>query len=355
MALLLLNKIEYVFNKISLNLIKEIKEKDIDLKKILKRHYAVYDTRSDIHIKYFIEQLKARDISNEFIQAYEDDILGFDNVKQLNILKDISVVQIVPIINDQEHDVLKCYLYILYLLTRIYEDVLCYVDEDRDPSDIADEKITALNYLFNKCMKQINAHEYVVDLGEEVDDIIDDDLKILIENIFKSRSHVKESIMKYDNGELDGDENTNSFDEALDFLHNSKIGELAKEISSEIDLNNININKPDDIFNVDAMFSGNNNAFGDIIKNVGSKIAGKIQNGDIKQDELMQEAFTMMSKINGTNSFMNDMFENVANDQHKFKDVFPDTMPAAAGSHARKSKKQNQLRKRLEERNRNKE
>ena len=343
----LLKKIEYVFNKIALNLIKEVKDKDVEFKKKLRKNYSVFDKKSESHIHYFIQQLDEKNIGKEqFTKPYSDDILVNDNVMSLEILKEINVYDIIQIVSDKEKDVVKCYLYIFYMLTYLYSETTL-IQENVD-----EDKINELDLLFGKCLKLINATQEV-DMNVELDNILDDDLKTLLENIYESRNIIKESIMKYENEELDGNEEDDanpSLDTAYDYLHNSKIGALAKEISEDIDISKINVENPEQLLNIDSIFSGNNNALGDIIGKVGTKIAGKIQNGEIKQDELMQEAFTMMSKLNGTNSFMENMMKNVMNNQQQFN-----PSPADGNNNfTRKSKKQAQLRKRLEEKNRNK-
>ena len=53
----LLIKIQYVFNKILLNLLKEIKNKDDDLKKRIKENYAVFDKSTNTHVTFFVENV----------------------------------------------------------------------------------------------------------------------------------------------------------------------------------------------------------------------------------------------------------------------------------------------------------
>ena len=79
---------------------------------------------------------------------------------------------------------------------------------------------------------------------------------------------------------------------------NSKIANLAKEISEEIDVSSIKIEKPEDIMKM-MDFSSSNNVMGDIIKKVSSKITDKIQNGDLNQQDLLSEAMGMMSMMGG--------------------------------------------------------
>lgn len=99
------------------------------------------------------------------------------------------------------------------------------------------------------------------------------------------------------------------------------------------------------------MFSGENNVLGDIIGKVSSKITNKIKNGEIKQDDLMNEAFSMMTKLNGSNSFMEDMMKSamgqMGGGMNKSSSKSDQTTPMG-----RKHKKQMQLKRRIEERSR---
>jgi hypothetical protein len=154
-------------------------------------------------------------------------------------------------------------------------------------------------------------------------------------------------------------------------LNDSKIGELAKEISQDIDISGLNMDNPEQLLNFDAMLSGKNTALSDIIGKVGTKIAGKIQNGELNQEDLMKEAFSMMSKLNG-NNFMGDMMGAMGgkggmSDMMGAMGGMSDMMKAMNGEKhggsddngyevantesSRKAKKQAQLRKKLEERN----
>ena len=77
-------------------------------------------------------------------------------------------------------------------------------------------------------------------------------------------------------------------------LGNSKIGQLAKEISESIDVSNIKVDSPDDIMKL-MDFSSSNNLIGDIIKKASSKVQEKMANGQLKQEDLLSEAMNMMS------------------------------------------------------------
>ena len=105
------------------------------------------------------------------------------------------------------------------------------------------------------------------------------------------------------------DENGNSMFPNLDnldtdFIENSTIGKLAKEISEEIDPTKFEkMDNPSELFG--SLFggesSGNNDtkeSFGDLMKTVCSKLDNKFKNGDIKQNDLLKEAQQMMGGLN---------------------------------------------------------
>jgi hypothetical protein len=77
------------------------------------------------------------------------------------------------------------------------------------------------------------------------------------------------------------------------------LGEI-KEISSQIDIGQLNIdpNDPDALTKgLSGMFSGENNALTNIIQKVGSTIQDKIQTGELKHEDLLKEAFSLMGRM----------------------------------------------------------
>ena len=81
---------------------------------------------------------------------------------------------------------------------------------------------------------------------------------------------------------------------------NSGIGNLAKEISSEIDPKELeNLQNPQDLFSALLGGGGSGNAGGltNIIQKVGDKLQDKMSKGQIDQDALMKEATSMMGML----------------------------------------------------------
>ena len=77
------------------------------------------------------------------------------------------------------------------------------------------------------------------------------------------------------------------------------IGNLAKELAEEINMDDLNLNIDEDDGNVNDilgnLMSGNNPMkFMNLIQNVGQKIENKLSDGNINQGDLVKEATNMM-------------------------------------------------------------
>tara|TARA_Y100000591_G_scaffold331621_1_gene366081 strand:- start:9963 stop:11492 length:1530 start_codon:yes stop_codon:yes gene_type:complete len=111
--------------------------------------------------------------------------------------------------------------------------------------------------------------------------------------------------------------NPETIHEHINSIMNGKLGQLAKELAEEtaadFDLTDESIKDPNDVFK--TLFK-NPQKLMKLVKNVGSKLDEKMKSGDIKENELLQEAsnmFSHMKNIPGMNSQpnMQDMFANM--------------------------------------------
>lgn len=79
---------------------------------------------------------------------------------------------------------------------------------------------------------------------------------------------------------------------------NSDIGNLAKEISQDLDLSDLKcMENPDDLMKT-LMGGGTEGGIGNIIQKVSSKLQAKLQNGQLNEEALMKEATQMMGMLN---------------------------------------------------------
>lgn len=289
----------YMFNRIYLNLMKEIKNKNADIKQTLKESYKVFDKKSTEYLATFVSQFDEGVKDVIFIDEGVD-LLSHDAIGRFNIYINVSVNDILNNIVGDDTDSRNSLTYYVYLLF-----VLGYIHE---LSDMDDGKKDILFRKTVQCMDTVETSEMSEsELEEQLEDILDEDIKKVLRKIHKDRSYVKEQVINLD---MSDPEDANS----MDFLKNTKIGELAKEISESIDLTQLGMSAdgpdgPHGPGGLGGMDSMNPNVLSSIIQTVGSKITEKMTNGDLNQDELMGEALSMMGKMNdrGHGDMMSNM------------------------------------------------
>lgn len=167
--------------------------------------------------------------------------------------------------------------------------------------------------------------EYVQTLYVLGETIISDSDKIknLVENFKKIRNKEEVNVGEGDDEDLinmiknlsenQAKENSNPiFDEK--FLENGLIGGLAKELAEDINLEDLNLNLSENSDNLNDVFSNllsgdNPMNFMNLIQNVGQKIQNKLENADIDQGKLMQEAQTMMGMLGNNNPLFDNLLK----------------------------------------------
>jgi len=79
---------------------------------------------------------------------------------------------------------------------------------------------------------------------------------------------------------------------------NSNIGNLAKEISQDLDLSDLkNLESPDDLMKT-LMGGSTDGGLGNIIQKVSTKLQSKLSSGQLNEEALMKEATQMMGMLN---------------------------------------------------------
>ena len=340
--------IVFVFNRILINFFKEIK-KDSYFKIAIKKNYKVIDKKNHKYVKYYSKKM----FDNiQFLCDPELNVSlleGNENFTRVNIFKNINIGRLFKSYKDDKNVILS-YILTLSLLTVLYEDsrmiyekkiyemknkenildhdegesddvnaepILDGDDDDGDDDDdddddddsdsddeISDEDV--LNEILTKSLKILSSLDNNIDIDNELNEIMDDDVRIILTHLKDLKVDVtnKESL---DNSNLDN------------LLGNSKIGKLAKEISDNIDLESLNINtdNPEEMLNPANLFSGENgNLIGNLVQQVGSSITEKMSSGELNQEDLVKDAFSLMNKMQNTgtdNPIIDNMVKNMMN------------------------------------------
>ena len=143
-------------------------------------------------------------------------------------------------------------------------------------------------------------------------------------------------------------------------FENGLIGKLAQELSDEINLDDMNLGV-DENTNVDDIFSkllsGNNPMkFMNLLQTVGSKIQNKVQNSDLDQGALVDEATKMMAGLQGgQNSLFDNLLRQAGNMAGAAQSQGERNIGNANNSHGSSNPTRDRLRRKLEKRQQNKE
>jgi hypothetical protein len=292
-------KVAYAFNKFYLDLINDVKSYDEELKKLVKAKFKVFDKTAVSHIEGFKSQI----------------LLNKDDMDAVEMIPGMRTSVLIEDMDEANRNIMKSYYYIFKCLANIYDD---------DDEGMIDVVLDIIRKVRNGD-----------DATSEIDGVVDDDLK----NDLVSLRDVLVDVTKKP-----------SVEDTMKMFENSMIGSLAKEISEEINVKDLNIEDPSELLNFQNM-TGSNNVLGNIVSKVSTKIQTKIQDGQLNQGDLISEAMSMIGMLNnfgggagsGGNNNLMEMMANINK-----------TMGGAAGIRVDESKLRSmdtraRLRKKLED------
>jgi hypothetical protein len=229
-----------------------MKKYNEEFRKIVRKNFKVFDKSSS---EYF----------DRINISIGDNI---DDIGKVELLPKLSTDVILEKVAENEQNMIHSYSYIFRILVSIYP-------EDNDETIL--EKVIDI-------IKTIQNNE---DVEEKLKEVLDDDLAQLLRNLNDVLSVPSES---------DDSDNGNSSN-PFGMLENSKIGSLAKEISNEINIADLNLSNPEELLDIKNLTSSNN-VLGNIISKVSDKIQGKISSGEISQSDLVNEALSFVGMMN---------------------------------------------------------
>jgi hypothetical protein len=270
-------KVLHIFNTYYYNLIDDLVASGKSFSDNISSSIKVKNLKTEKYIKPFYQALESL---HSFVFANDPDPLyNCNELHKLPITKGVSFADVLP----DDKSTIAYYIYVLALYSNLYmiEDV--------------DEKVVLFDY-YTEVFKDIQAGK-----KPDMKGIYDQSIQNCLMNIYTVRNPVQ---------------STESFENAAELLANTKIGEIAKEITSEIDLSKLNIDKPEDLLDMKKMFTQGSPISG-IIEKVGTKIHDKIAKGEIKHEELMSETFKMLGALNQSGNpllnspLMKDLMKNM--------------------------------------------
>ncbi len=261
-------KLVFVFNKFYLDFLRDLKEVlpvDNAIITTIKAKYGVFDKQAADHIERVASTLKMDDDAQ--IAVLDGHTFG-------------DVNEAVSQVSDGEY-ASDTFAYLLIMKIFAY----MYISELDGGGD-------TINVVL-QVIKQIN-------------DAPDAELKsdvILDETLFGFLSELKSTMASSKTKRVDvevinvkdepigGDENMQSF------FDNSIIGSLAKEISNEIDVSDLDIKDPSELLNFQSIGQPNS-PLSKVVSSVGAKLQQKMAAGNLSQADLLSDAMKMMTMFN---------------------------------------------------------
>jgi hypothetical protein len=279
-------KTNRVFNKFFSSFLKDIKEVDDDLRKLVKVSYKSIDKTSSEYCDFVVASVISH-LEKIKLGSFDDD-----EVREVTLAKGLSLGIILEKVEDKKDDkvIVLNYIYILVLFA--------YMSTLEDEDELFTQVVRVLGYIQAK-----NFEEY----NNEKDDIIDDDIKDLLEKIKEYDVTPKVQVKNETPSGKGG------LSDIFGALENSKIADLAKEIAKDVDLSSLQGENPDDMIKNMLDFGSGNNVLGNIISKVSATLNNKITSGELKHDELLGEAMSMMNMFNDGNNPLasNPLFANM--------------------------------------------
>ena len=233
----------------------------------------------DKYIKRFMRKFAGmkNDISNKNVEIFNESIFILKNIDFKELWENEKTT-------DTNKEILWDYLQTLYV---IGETII---------SDSGKIKKLVENF------KKVRNNEEIEEGDTENEEIF---------NMIKNLSEKQK--LKQENGENGG------INEEL--LNNGLIGNLAKELAQDINLEDMDIGIDEsgdvnDIFS--KIMSGDNPMkFMNLIQNVGQKIQTKLSDGNIDQSKLVEEAQNMMGMLGNNNPVFDSLLKNAKKEMEK--------------------------------------
>ena len=263
---------------------------------LIRKNYVVKDMVTEEHIKHFSDNMSEEKFK-DILELDTGDIKMTENLETVEVIKDVSMKTLVSDVDATENlSGIYSYLIILTIMQHAYK------------KELSEESVDTLVATLSQCQSGAEVIDY--------DDILDEDLVTLLQKVYDLSDS---GTSKCDAAGAEGDSKPGGGGSFEEKLENSTIGSLAREIASDIDVSNINVENPEDLFSGE-----NSQLIGDIVGKVTSKLHKKMQNGSIRQDQMMSEAMNLFSSM-GSGGFggagggvpNSDMFANMMSTMSK--------------------------------------
>ncbi len=247
-AIFIFNQYYIDFLKRLKNVAKENKESSNTAKnvfKIIKEHYMTFDKTSDEYLQYVNEHI-SQDVWDTYVDNYDTWLQDNGNIE---LYKEITLSDITKLMQDN---------YLCHHFISVF-----YIFRN----ELSDEESANIVKILQ-----------TMDGKDLIDQLEDEKIKKVLNNLHDLR-------------------NKNIKDKAgidMNFIEDTTLGKLAKEILQDVDVGKLqkSMGENGDVLKA---IGDPDSGFADIITNVSKKMANKISNGELKQENLIEDAMKFAS------------------------------------------------------------
>lgn len=296
-------KLIFTYNSFLIDFLLLLKRVSPTLKQKVKDNYRSIDKRDAAHLQFAVAHLPLQLLSQcspaALLQKPDKDI-ATDNAQQVLDTIVVEGITLRDILSATEADGpsdaggLVRILYVLASVARLYEQMT--EANDQDTSGI--QSLEGVLELIIRIQAVSgwsgwpSAPPDIKDLDVAIEATQDACVRGLLKGLMDS-SCVRSTDADKPGGDGGGPEVPDALLETLTSLQNSKIGAIAKEIAEEIDLSGMDANAPEKWLDL-ASLTNPNSFLGSVVNKLGTKLTHKMQNGDLKQEDLFKDAMTLM-------------------------------------------------------------
>lgn len=277
-------KLIYAFNTFFGDFINHAKTSDDTIKKRLKKRYRVIDRSANAILLEFCEEASKADVYDALSKT-DTDPFSESNVLDMHVAKAMPLKDVLDKCDWDLGKKVKSDVCVMCGIAKLYSE---YCEENHD------EDVT-IDVMFERFVRSVDRAQMGLSYDELLRDILDDEMTALFRGILVRISPEERDIESVD-------EEGSGMDNILSQMKNCKLGEIAEEISQTIDKEKLSQafsgekSSMEDI--VKNLMSGENaGMIGDLVQQVGDKITKKIQAGDIREEDLLKDAFNLMGKM----------------------------------------------------------
>jgi len=249
----------FIFNQYYIDFLKRIKtvakesretnQDAVDILKSIKENYSTFDKKSDEYTTY-IKSVISDDLWDQYVENMSTWLEDNENIE---LYKGITIETIQDIMKDK------------YLVSHFMS--VFYIFQKEMSEELTEKMVKLLQTQNNT---------------EMINELEDDKVKkVLLDLQTMKNENIKEK------AGID-----------MKFIEDTSIGKLAKEILEDVDVGKLqkSMGENGDILKA---IGDPDSGFANIISNVSQKMANKISNGELKQDNLIEDAMKFASVMPG--------------------------------------------------------